>query len=72
MPIYEYQCNQCGKIFEQLVFSFDEVETYCCPSCGEGDTCKVMSSFCCGSSESSGLSGQGLSSSCSPSSSGCS
>ena len=52
MPIYEYKCNQCGNVFEQLVFSCDEVNTYCCPSCGKDDTCKLMSSFCCGSSDS--------------------
>ena len=70
MPIYEYQCNQCGKVFEQLVFSSDEIDVCSCPSCGQDDTCRLMSSFCCGASDSSGQTGAGLSSSCSPSSGG--
>ena len=54
MPIYEYLCRKCGKIFEQLVFPSDQQEGYLCPSCGELDTCKLMSSFSCGSSSSDG------------------
>ena len=70
MPIYEYKCNQCGNVFEQLVFSCDGVETYGCPSCGDDDTCKLMSSFCCGSSDSSLQGSGGQTSSCSTSSGG--
>ena len=70
MPIYEYHCNRCGKIFEHLIFSTDEVEILTCPSCGQDDTCRLMSTFCCGSSESSGQGAAGPSSSCSPSSGG--
>jgi putative FmdB family regulatory protein len=63
MPIYEFQCNKCGKTFEQLVFPSDPQEGYECPSCGVSDTCRLLSSFSCSSSSSSG----GMSSeSCSP------
>jgi putative FmdB family regulatory protein len=47
MPIYEFQCNKCGKCFEQLVFPSDGDDKYICPSCGKGDTDKLMSSFAC-------------------------
>ena len=50
MPIYEFKCNRCEKIFEQLIFSSDEEAKLACPLCGERDTCKLMSSFSSGSS----------------------
>jgi putative FmdB family regulatory protein len=65
MPIYEFKCNKCGAIFEQLVFPSDGEDNAICPSCGEGDTCRLMSSFSCGKT-SKGL-GSGLPSACSTS-----
>jgi putative FmdB family regulatory protein len=35
MPIYEYQCNDCGAEFEKLVRSAGESAGVECPSCGE-------------------------------------
>ena len=32
MPIYEYECGSCGKVFEEWNKSFDDVESPC--SCG--------------------------------------
>ncbi len=32
MPIYEFQCRQCGHIYETLVMSGDK-EPVCCPKC---------------------------------------
>jgi putative FmdB family regulatory protein len=71
MPIYEFKCNKCEKIFEQLIFSSDEEENLACPSCGQrGVASRLMSSFSSGSpSSGKGLS-SGLSSSCAPSSGG--
>ena len=69
MPIYEYKCNKCGCIFEELIFRSDCMDQLDCPSCGDGDTCRLMSSFACGSSSGSRDLGGGLPSSC-PSSSG--
>lgn len=43
MPIYEYQCQKCGKQFEQLVFG-DESPN--CPKCDSPKVGKLMS--CCG------------------------
>ena len=59
MPIYEFQCKKCGNTFEQLIFPSDPDDIAVCPTCGENDTCRLMSSFSCGSSES----GEGASSS---------
>ncbi|MFH1350177.1 MAG: zinc ribbon domain-containing protein [Pseudomonadota bacterium] len=64
MPIYEFRCNECGRDFEQLVFASDGKINFICPSCGSNDTCKLMSSFSCGSSsEVNGL-GSSISSGC--------
>jgi len=66
MPIYEYQCNKCGCVFEELVLSSDGVDEFSCPTCGDEDICRLMSSFSCGASSDVGE----RSSSCSPSSGG--
>ncbi len=42
MPIYEYQCEQCGHIFEKLVFSGDK-EAVDCPACKSTEVKKMMS-----------------------------
>jgi len=41
MPIYEYKCNDCGKISELLVLNKDEV--VCCISCNSKKLEKLMS-----------------------------
>jgi putative FmdB family regulatory protein len=42
MPIYEYACENCGKVTEKLVnISSDNQETDC-PECG-GKAVKIMS-----------------------------
>jgi len=46
MPIYEYECRRCGKIFEVLVYGRDR-KTVHCPSCSDGSAARVMSSFSC-------------------------
>lgn len=34
MPIYEYACKKCGKLFEELVFSAADEAGVVCPACG--------------------------------------
>ena len=34
MPIYEYACGKCGKLFEELVFSAADEAGVACPACG--------------------------------------
>ncbi len=42
MPIYEYRCSRCGRIFEEWAQSFDSPEHESCPHCG-GDAARIMS-----------------------------
>ena len=42
MPIFEYQCNTCGKCFERLVLN-DREPNPACPQCGADQTSKLMS-----------------------------
>ena len=68
MPIYEYHCNKCGCNFEEILFPSDGEVKFICPSCGGGDTCRLMSSFSCGSSSGPKDLSSGASPACSPSS----
>jgi len=57
MPIFEYQCKECGTLFEELVMS--SLAVVACPSCGSTSLEKLISAFAkkchgCGSSGSSG------------------
>jgi putative FmdB family regulatory protein len=40
MPIYEYQCQDCGKNFEYLVIGKPEPE---CTACHSKKVCRLMS-----------------------------
>jgi putative FmdB family regulatory protein len=42
MPVYEYRCEDCGEVFEQLVFH--EAEPVRCPACA-GRVQRLMSTF---------------------------
>lgn len=45
MPIYEYRCANCNRVFEEWLKEFD-VETYPCPYCaGEGKRMISQTSF---------------------------
>lgn len=54
MPIYEYQCLDCGAPFEELVLSCDEKPD--CPVCKSKEVVKKVSAFASG-----GFSGSGVS-----------
>jgi putative FmdB family regulatory protein len=41
MPIYEFECAQCGNRFEELVASGAEAPA--CPSCGSMRTGRLLS-----------------------------
>jgi putative FmdB family regulatory protein len=59
MPIYEYLCRKCGKIFEKIQKINEGGEHLTCPSCGGKKPEKVLSSF-------SSSKGSDSSSSCGP------
>jgi putative FmdB family regulatory protein len=41
MPIYEYRCQDCDKVFEKIQSGFEE-RTEACPACG-GDSKRIIS-----------------------------
>jgi putative FmdB family regulatory protein len=43
MPIYEYRCNECGRVSEILAGPRSEGEALVCQHCGSGDLEKIMS-----------------------------
>ena len=44
MPIFEYQCDDCGTSFEKLVRKSD-ADGVACPSCGEKHLKQQYSTF---------------------------
>lgn len=45
MPIFEYQCKDCGKKHEILHLSSSRSEEAECPFCGSKENKKLLSSF---------------------------
>ncbi len=46
MPIYEYQCQQCGDVFSQLwrsIAAASESDSLQCPNCGSENTSRIVS-----------------------------
>lgn len=43
MPIFEYQCQDCGEIFECLVFQGEEDEKIECKKCKSTNVKKLLS-----------------------------
>ena len=43
MPIYEYQCDACGKRFEEIQ-KFSDPPLEVCPVCGRGTVHRLLSS----------------------------
>ncbi len=60
MPIYEYECTECGARFDKFVRSISRQIDVICPECKSRNCRKIVSTFSSGQSGSSG-------SSCSPS-----
>jgi len=50
MPIYEYECLDCGDKFEDFRSFGERDREIKCPSCGSKNTKRVVSVFACGSS----------------------
>jgi putative FmdB family regulatory protein len=45
MPIYEYQCRSCRKIFSRLVLGASSAQQPACPKCGSAQLDRLMSRF---------------------------
>lgn len=43
MPIYEYKCNECEEVFEQLTTSVKDSPKVQCPKCKSENVSKLMS-----------------------------
>jgi putative FmdB family regulatory protein len=45
MPLYEYQCNDCGDEFEKMVRFSEADQAQPCPTCQSRNTKKKISVF---------------------------
>lgn len=45
MPMYEYQCRQCGEQYEELRRIQDADRDLKCPFCGAEDVERLLSAF---------------------------
>jgi len=43
LPLYEYQCQACGREFQYLVLKKDDEDDIRCPGCTGGDLKKLVS-----------------------------
>ena len=44
MPIYEYECKDCGKAFEKIMsFSAKDIDSPECPGCASHETQRLIS-----------------------------
>jgi putative FmdB family regulatory protein len=46
MPIYEYDCQECGQHFDKLIRSTSATNVIACPSCQSTRCIKSLSCFC--------------------------
>jgi putative FmdB family regulatory protein len=45
MPLYEYNCPDCGETFERLRRMQDADRELDCPKCGSGEVKRLLSTF---------------------------
>ncbi len=62
MPVYEFQCDDCGQVFEALLRFSQADEKQSCPGCGGQNTHRLLSRIAAPSF--SGGSGASVSGSC--------
>ncbi len=43
MPIYDYQCNECGEVFEIMLRFSEAGQLQLCPKCESKNTQKKLS-----------------------------
>jgi len=59
MPIYEFKCDACDLVFEELFRSAGEKRRMQCPQCGTRDVRKLLSAFRTGGGDGGGSAGCG-------------
>ncbi|NLG71295.1 MAG: zinc ribbon domain-containing protein [Chloroflexi bacterium] len=64
MPIFEFECRECGTPFEELLRSSTFINEVRCPECGSPQVRKKVSSFASKISGGSGFSLGSSTSSC--------
>jgi len=65
MPLYEFQCTECDRTFEELVRAAAAITEVKCPKCGSEHVRRQLSIFA--SKVSGGSSAVASASSCAPS-----
>jgi putative FmdB family regulatory protein len=65
MPIFEFQCSECGQPFEELVRSASAADKVVCPACKSTNVKKKLSLFASKPAGGVSLSSLSTSSSCS-------
>jgi putative FmdB family regulatory protein len=55
VPIFEYECQECGQIFERLLLARNGDASLPCPRCQAVQTRQLISRFSSPSSEASGF-----------------
>jgi len=45
MPIFEYQCEGCGHVFEKVRLARQDSDFPLCPECQSGQTRQLVSRF---------------------------
>ncbi|MGB7066808.1 MAG: FmdB family zinc ribbon protein [Syntrophobacteria bacterium] len=43
MPIYEYQCQECGAVSEKLLMGGESAVDICCSDCGSRKMSRILS-----------------------------
>jgi putative FmdB family regulatory protein len=45
MPVYEFECQECGEVFDKFLKSYDEMKKtkFTCPKCQSKDTKNIIS-----------------------------
>ena len=66
MPIYEFDCQDCGDNFESLVMSFTQIDGVTCPECESGNIQKKISNFAVNGNLGNSLSLNTSAASCAP------
>lgn len=43
MPLYNFKCNNCGHVQEELLKRYDSTKIIFCDECGDADMSKMLS-----------------------------